>query len=83
MTTPSTSDWRPISEVPDDRKDGRRLLLWEEDQAVVGRWDPDRKDWEDPESMHLYEEITFWADILTPCQQPSQQSTKRRRNNRM
>lgn len=42
------------------------MLLWEEDQPVVGRWDPDRHDWEDPEGMHLYEEITFWADILAP-----------------
>lgn len=66
MTMPSSSGWNPISDLPSDRKDGRRMLLWEEDQPVVGRWDPDRQDWEDPESMHLYEEITLWADILAP-----------------
>ncbi|QPI72391.1 hypothetical protein IZV00_10940 [Sphingobium sp. Cam5-1] len=66
MTLPSSSGWNPISDLPSDRKDGRRMLLWEEDQPVVGRWDPNRRDWEDPEGMQLYEEITFWADILAP-----------------
>lgn len=69
MTTPSSSGWRPILELSDDRKDGRRMLLWEEDQPVIGRWDPSREGWEDPESWHLYEEITHWADILIPAQQ--------------
>jgi hypothetical protein len=66
MTLPSSSGWNPISELPGDRKDGRRLLLWEEDQPVIGRWDSRRNGWEDPEDMHLFEEITLWADILPP-----------------
>ena len=66
MTTPSTSDWHPISAVPDDRKDGRRLLLWDFDQPVIGRWDPDREGWEDPDSMSIYDEIVLWADVFAP-----------------
>lgn len=66
MISPSSSGWRLISELPDDRKDGRRVLLWEEDQAVIGRWDSYRHGWQDPENMHLFEEISYWADILFP-----------------
>jgi hypothetical protein len=65
-TVPSSSGWRPISELPADRKDGRRMLLWEEDQPVIGRWDIDRQGWEDPENMHFFEEIICWADLLAP-----------------
>ena len=42
------------------------MLLWEEDQPVIGRWSIDREGWEDPESMHPFEEITDWADVLAP-----------------
>ena len=66
MAMSSSSGWNLISELPVDRKDGRRMLLWEEDQPVIGRWDPDRENWENPESMHLFEEITCWADIVAP-----------------
>ena len=52
--------------MPDDRKDGRLMLLWEGDRPVIGRWDDGRKGWEDPEGMHLFEEITYWADINSP-----------------
>lgn len=66
MALPSSSGWHLISELPADRKDGRRMLLWEEDQPVIGRWDPDREDWEDPESMQIFEGISCWADIHPP-----------------
>jgi hypothetical protein len=66
MTLPSSSGWNRISVLPADRKDGRRMLLWEEDQPVIGRWDPRREGWEDPENMHIYEDIVLWADILAP-----------------
>lgn len=66
MAMPSSTGWRPISDIPADRKDGRRMLLWEEDQCVIGRWDPMRGDWEEPESMITFEEISFWADLLEP-----------------
>lgn len=42
------------------------MLLWEEDQPVIGRWDPDREDWEDPESMQIFQGISCWADIHPP-----------------
>lgn len=66
MALPSSSGWNAISELPKDRKNGRRMLLWDVDQPVIGRWDPDRRGWEDPDSMSIYEEIVFWADILAP-----------------
>jgi hypothetical protein len=42
------------------------MLLWDEHQPVIGRWDAHREGWEDPESMTVYEEIILWADILSP-----------------
>ena len=66
MALPSSSGWHLISELPADRKDGRRMLLWEEDQPVIGRWDPDLEDWEDPESMQIFQGISCWADIHPP-----------------
>lgn len=38
--------WDPIGAMPDDRKDGRLMLLWEGDRPVIGRWDDGRKGWE-------------------------------------
>lgn len=42
------------------------MLLWDDDQPVIGRWDPQREAWEDPENMHIYQDIALWADILAP-----------------
>jgi hypothetical protein len=66
MLMTSSSGWNRITMLPPDRRDGRRMLLWEGDQPVIGRWDPDRDHWQDPESMQLFEEITHWADIEPP-----------------
>lgn len=66
MITAKYIPWEPIRALPDDRKDGRHMLLWEGDRPVIGRWDDGRKGWEDPEGMHLFEEITYWADINPP-----------------
>ena len=66
MITAKHIPWEPIGTLPEDRKDGRRLLLWEADLPVIGRWDSDREDWEDPESMHILDEVTYWADINPP-----------------
>ena len=66
VVTQSSTGWRHISELPTDRKDGRRMLLWDEDLPVIGRWDPEREGWEDPESMSMYEDIALWADVLAP-----------------
>ena len=66
MAMPSSSGWNAISDSPSDRKDGRRMLLWDEDLPVIGRWDWERGTWEDPESMSVYDDVTLWADILEP-----------------
>jgi hypothetical protein len=66
MITAKHIPWKPIGTLPEDRKDGRRLLLWEVDLPVIGRWDSDREGWEHPESMHILEEVTYWADINPP-----------------
>lgn len=66
MITAKHIPWEPIGTLPEDRKDGRRFLLWEVDLPVIGRWDSDREGWENPESMHILEEVTFWADITPP-----------------
>lgn len=66
MPTPSSSGWDAITKLPVDRRDGRPMLLWEGDRPVIGRWDADRDQWEDSESMQLFEEITHWADIRAP-----------------
>ena len=66
MITAKHIPWEPIGTLPEDRTDGRRLLLWEVDLPVIGRWDSDREGWEDPESMHILEEVTYWADINPP-----------------
>lgn len=67
MITAKYIPWEPIGAMPGDRKDGRRMLLWEGDGAVIGRWDGERKGWEDPEGMHLFQEITYWAYLTPPA----------------
>ncbi|QNG46162.1 hypothetical protein [Sphingobium yanoikuyae] len=32
-------DWIPIAEMPDHLKDGRDLLFWSDDEAVIALWD--------------------------------------------
>ena len=66
MITAKCIPWEPMGTLPDDRKDSRRMLFWESDCPVIGRWDPKRQGWEAPEGMNLFEEITYWADILPP-----------------
>ncbi|MCP1469667.1 hypothetical protein J3E64_001349 [Sphingobium sp. OAS761] len=66
MITAKHIPWEPIATLPDDRKDGRRLLFWETDCPMIGQWDQDRQGWEEPVSMQLLEEVTHWADINPP-----------------
>ena len=68
MITAKHIPWEPIGSMPLDRRDGRRMLLWESDTPLIGRWDSTRGGWEDPENMHLLEDITHWADITPPTQ---------------
>jgi hypothetical protein len=59
MITAKHIPWEPIATLPEDRKDGRRLLLWEIDLPAIGRWDSDRQGWEDPESMRILEDVSI------------------------
>jgi hypothetical protein len=38
MITAKHITWEPIGAMPEDRKDGRQILLWEGEQAVAVRW---------------------------------------------
>jgi len=67
MITAKHIPWESIGALPPNRKDGRRLLLWESDQPSIGRWDSGRDGWEDPESLRLLEEVSYWADITPPA----------------
>ena len=66
MITAKHISWEPVVTLPENRKDGRRMLLWEDALPVIGRWDSERGGWEDPENMHLLDEVTHWADINPP-----------------
>lgn len=68
MITAKHIPWEPIGTMPEDRKDGRRMLLWEGDQPVLGRWNSDSECWEEPESWQQFEDVTYWADINPPTQ---------------
>ena len=56
-------DWQPIATVPEDRKDGRRLLVWASGSPFIAVWGG--ACWVD-----AYEEgelsPTYWADINSP-----------------
>lgn len=54
-------DWRGIDAVPDDRKDGRDVLLWAGYPAVVSWCDG----WRDAVGG-LVAGATHWADVLGP-----------------
>ena len=76
MTHHKGIDWQPINNIPKDRKDGRRVLLWTAREhstgAEVGSWqeppfpeDPWR--WEDIREGMPIEGVTHWADINPPA----------------
>ncbi len=67
-TAAASIDWRPLSAVPDDRKDGRDVLLWaaigQSEYAAVGAWCDGR--WVD---MMFGKDIvgaTHFADVEGP-----------------
>ncbi|QEH82010.1 hypothetical protein EIK56_25235 [Sphingomonas sp. C8-2] len=73
MIVPRSITWRPIASMPEDRKDGRTMLLWSSDAAALGQWavnPPGRPNgwqgWEDPEQWHEIAEVTHWEDIDPP-----------------
>ena len=58
-------DWQPIAMCPPERKDGRHVLLWQ-DEAFIGFWitDAHQSAW-----CTLSDRIiapTHWADVNPP-----------------
>ena len=77
MTAPLIP-WQPIAAMPDDRKDGRDLLIWSAGQAMIADW---REGWggeaiiglwhawnTDPEWWIMPGDVTHWADLNPPEQ---------------
>lgn len=62
--------WQPIADMPDDRKDGRALLLWNEGPRI-GAWDSEVSSGEPWGWADFYEngvrlKPTHWADVNEP-----------------
>jgi hypothetical protein len=38
-------EWMPISEIPDDLKNGQEILLWDSGGPVVGKWRVESPSW--------------------------------------
>jgi hypothetical protein len=60
--TSSPIAWQPLATAPDDRKDGRDVLLWVEDHGVLSSWDDG---WRDPVGREVVG-ATHLADIQGP-----------------
>ncbi|MDO6414439.1 hypothetical protein Q4F19_08615 [Sphingomonas sp. BIUV-7] len=68
MITISLIHWHAIALMPDDRKDGRDMLLWNGD-AEVGAWFDDGFEgagWAATRDVLPIEKVTHWADINSP-----------------
>lgn len=65
-------DWKSIDEMPDDRRDGRWVLLWSEFGAPrIGVWDASDSygepfGWVDSEEAGARINPSYWADINPP-----------------
>lgn len=71
MITVPLINWQPITNIPEDRKDGRDMLLWD-DAARVGVWDPsdyygEPFGWCDSSERGARIDPTHWADINPPA----------------
>lgn len=68
MTPTTPLPWKPISEIPDDRLDGREVLIWREDlqRAVTAEWDDGK--WIDGDYAVNFDGavVTYWADLTPP-----------------
>ncbi|MDO6416242.1 hypothetical protein Q4F19_17785 [Sphingomonas sp. BIUV-7] len=68
MVTLPLIHWQAIAAMPDDRKDGRDMLLWNGD-AEVGAWFDNGLDgpgWAGTRDVLPIENVTHWADISLP-----------------
>lgn len=73
-------DWQPIASLPDDRKDGRLMLLWSPAGGTqLGYWDGKSwasdlgyqrypgGEWEAPVfDKEGFVSVAYWADINPP-----------------
>ncbi len=71
MIVPRTIPWEPIAAMPDDRKDGRPMLVWTPSGAEVASWEADVWDnegpgWVEQQERMRVEFVTHWADISPP-----------------
>lgn len=66
--------WRPIAELPDELKDGRDVLLWEDGSAALANWvdyspgDVGGKsaNWHDERGSLGHATVTHFAEINGP-----------------
>lgn len=68
--------WTPISEMPDELRDGRRLLLWGEFEGngyfVVAQWFPEGDYWEsDDDYQYQNRCFTHYCEITQPEDAPA------------
>jgi len=70
MITVPLINWQPMGAMPDDRKDGRQILLWNWAGASVATWTAEGWDSGYASEMDgdcvLIEASTHWADINPP-----------------
>lgn len=59
--TPAASAWHDAATIPDDRKDGREVLLWT-GSPIVSSFDDG---WRDPVGRPV-QNATHWADVEGP-----------------
>lgn len=68
MITIPLINWQPITSMPDDRKDGRPMLLWDDGRPIIGCWLKFGGSWEWAEQQEFMtiDNPTYWADINPP-----------------
>lgn len=70
MITVPLINWQPMGVMPEDRKDGRLILLWEHGRCNVASWN--WKAWDSGYTSEidgdplLIESPAYWADINPP-----------------
>lgn len=67
-------DWQPIEEMPEDRKDGRAVLVWAGGRPFVASYYYPENGDEGRFGMHEFDlaDVTHWADISPPGWNPDQ-----------
>lgn len=64
-------NWQPIATLPEDRKDGRRVFVWnDEGHSAVwceDRWWDSGPGWNDTREGGPIDNVTHWVDINPPA----------------